>query len=278
MFAPHEPGGPRRQLGEGGGDDLGAELVNRLGEPAHPEIQGVELGVQVAVGMGRYPADAADEVHHVAAQLAAVAQLHRRDEHALLGALGGRRVVVPGNGAPDVGVVPHRGQPAEQPAAAEVGAHQLHVVEVRAAPVGVIEDPDVAVSRAAAGRSRLDGEFDGARHGSREDRQAGGALDQGRPGGGVVDAMGGVVGLGNDGVEGRAEQGGVHLVHELLEPPLENGQRDGIQHGAHPRGSRAAARPAGRGMPLPALMCADPPGRPAGPPRRRRSPGNPCAR
>ena len=226
---PHQPGRPVGQLGEGGGHRVGPVLADHLPQPPPAQVQGVELGVEVAVGVGGHPADAADQVHHVGPQLAPVAQLHGRDQHPLLGALGGRGVVVAGDGAPHVGVVAHRRQPAEQPAPAEVGLHQLHVVEVGAAPVGVVEDPHVAGGRAAGGRGRLDGQGRRPGQGPGEDGQAGGALHQGGPGDRVVDAVGGVVGLGDDRVEGRPEQGGVHLVHQLLQAPLQHGQGHRVQ-------------------------------------------------
>ena len=45
---------------------------------------------------------------------------------------------------------------------------------------------------------------------------------------GVIEAVAGVAGLGDDGVEGGAIERRVHLVGDLLEPAFQHGQRDGI--------------------------------------------------
>ena len=238
---PHEPGRPGGEFAERRGDHVRTELVDHLVHAAHAEVQGIELRGEISVGVGGNPADAADQADHVGPQSARVAQLHRRYQHPLLGALGGRGVVVARNRAADVGVVPHRRHPAEQPAVAEVGAHQLHVVEMGAAPVRVVEDPGVAVAGPAGGCRRLDGQACRSGHGAREYGQPRRPLHQRGPRDGVVDAVGGVVGLRDDRIEGRAEQGCVHLVHQLLQPPLKHGQRHRVQPG--PSGAAHRDRP-----------------------------------
>ena len=52
------------------------------------------------------------------------------------------------------------------------------------------------------------------------------------PDGGVVEPVRGVVRLGDDRIEGAAEQRRVHLVGDLLEAAFEDGEGDGVKHRA----------------------------------------------
>jgi hypothetical protein len=78
---------------------------------------------------------------------------------------------------------------------------------------------------AARFRGLVDHRLHGKGHDADEDRQAGFALHQGLTGDGIVNAVGGVVGLGDDRIEGGAEQRRVHLVGDLLQAALQDRQR-----------------------------------------------------
>ena len=110
---------------------------------------------------------------------------------------------------------------------------------MRATLVRVVEQPDVAILHAGA---TFGGHAHGGAHGKghRADkhRQSGLALDQRVAGLRVIQAVAGVVRLGNDGVERAAVQRGVHLVGNLLQPPAQHRKRHRIQnlfshHGVH---------------------------------------------
>ena len=123
-------------------------------------------------------------------------------------------------------------------------AHQAEVVEVRAAVVGIVEQIGVARLEPAVARDLVDHGLDGERHGADEDRQAGRALHQGRAGLGVVEAVAGVVRLGDDRIERRAVERRVHLVGDLDETAVEHRERDRIEraHRLRFRSRRARLR------------------------------------
>ena len=158
-------------------------------------------------------------------------QLHRRKANALLMALGGLGIVVAGNIAADIEPVADRGQPAEQLPVPEDRPHQPEIVEVRAALIGIVEQEGIARLEPAVARHLVDHRLDREGHGTDEDRQAIGALHQRVAGDGVVEPVAGVARLGDDRVEGRAEQRRVHLVGDLFEPALQDGQSDRIDAG-----------------------------------------------
>ncbi len=108
---------------------------------------------------------------------------------------------------------------------ADEGGDEADVGEVGAAEVGVVEDEDIALGGVG---ELVDDGLGGERHGADEDGEAGLALDEGVTGGAVVEAMAGVVGFGDGGVEGGAEEGGVHFVGDLFEPAFEDRQGDAV--------------------------------------------------
>ena len=69
-------------------------------------------------------------------------------------------------------------------------------------------------------------------HGADEHRQPKFALRDQRAGVAVVDAVGAVVGLRDDGRERRAREGDVHLVADLPQARLDDGEREGIDGGS----------------------------------------------
>ena len=104
---------------------------------------------------------------------------------------------------------------------------------MRAAVIGIVEEIGVAVGEAAVARDLVDHGLDGERHRADEDRQAGRALHQRRAGLGVIEAVAGVVRLGDDRIERRAIQRRVHLVGDLDETAVEHRERDRIQRLSH---------------------------------------------
>ncbi len=124
-------------------------------------------------------------------------------------------------------------QPAEQLAVDEDGLGEAHVHQVGAAEIGVVDDVDVA-GLGPAGLALGDEADDVAGrvlHRADEDRQAELALGDQRAGVAVVDAVGAVVGLGDDRREGRAREGDVHLVADLLQAGLDDGEGQGVDGG-----------------------------------------------
>ena len=85
----------------------------------------------------------------------------------------------------------------------------------------------------AVARDLVDHRLDREGHGADEDRQAGRALHQGCAGLGVIEAVAGVVRLGDDRIERRAIQRRVHLVGDLDEAAVEHRKRDRIERLHH---------------------------------------------
>jgi hypothetical protein len=121
-----------------------------------------------------------------------------------------------------------RCQKAEQLSVAEERPNELEVVQVGTAVIGIVEDEHISIREIALGL--VDHGLDGKRHGANEDRQAALSLHQRFSIVFVIQPVSGVVRLGDDGIEGRAEQGGVHLVCNLFKPTVENGECHGIDH------------------------------------------------
>ncbi len=174
---------------------------------------------------------AEDDVDHVLDDLTAAREADGREDESLLEDVRRAGVVVPRHRAAHVVPVADGRQPAEDAAVVEVRPDKSHVGQMRSADMGVVEDPDVAVGNVALARL-LDHGRHAIGHDAHEDRQARFALHQRRARLGVVDPVGGVVRLGDDRVEGRAEERRVHLVGDLLHPARENRKRDRID-GAH---------------------------------------------
>ncbi len=120
------------------------------------------------------------------------------------------------------------GEETEHLAVPEHGLDQPEVGKVGAAVIRIVEDPDVALVDAALLRGLVDDRLHGKGHDADEDRQAGFTLHQGLAGVRIVDAVGGVMGLGDDRVEGGAEQGRVHFVGDLFQTALQDCERDRI--------------------------------------------------
>ena len=98
------------KLGEGRGDNVVAGFVEELMEPPRAQLERVDLAVEVAIGAEGLTAVRLDDREDVAAELALGKELHRRDQHRLLIALGRHRIVVAGNVAADIVIMPDRGE------------------------------------------------------------------------------------------------------------------------------------------------------------------------
>jgi hypothetical protein len=172
--------------------------------------------------------------HQLGVELAALVELHRRQAQALLLDLGGVGREAAGDHAADVGPVAGVGEPAEEAAGAEERLDELHVHEVRAAEVGIVEDVDVALLRrpCPALADGVDHGGHGVLHRADEDRQAQLPLRDQLAGVGGVEAVGAVVRLGDHGAEGGAGERQVHLVADLDEAVADDGEGDGVEgHG-----------------------------------------------
>ena len=103
------------------------------------------------------------------------------------------------------------------------GGCEADVHQVGAAEVGVVDDVDVAGlgRQGLAGGDALDDVAGRELHGADEDRKPAGSLGDQRAVAGGVDAVGAVVGLGDDRREGGAGEGEVHLVADLLQAGLD---------------------------------------------------------
>jgi hypothetical protein len=117
------------------------------------------------------------------------------------------------------------GEVAKELVAVVEGLDELDVHAVGAAEVGIVHHHDVPGDQVLA---QADHRLHGELHRAHEDGQARLALGDDLPGDAVVDAVGAVARLGDDGREGGALQGQVGFIDRLLEAVLHDGQRDGI--------------------------------------------------
>ena len=204
------------------------------------EAERVELAVEVAPVRQRHARIGGEDIDNVLLQYAAADDLDRRHAKAFLKTFRRLGVEIAGHVAADIEPVADRGEPGEYLAAAHHRTHQTEVVEVGAAVVGIVEQISVALREMAVLAHLVDHRLDRERHRADEDRQARGALHQGRAGLGVIEAVAGVVRLGDDRIEGRAVERRVHLVGDLHQAAVEHGERHRIER-AHQR--RPEVRP-----------------------------------
>ena len=95
---------------------------------------------------------------------------------------------------------------------------------MRAAVVGIIENEHIAIRNAAVTLYPLDHGLHRKGHHPDKDRKPRFALDKGFACLRVIDAVAGIMRLGNDRVEGGAEECCIHLVGDLFETAFENGK------------------------------------------------------
>ena len=200
-------------------------------QAALAEVERVDLAVEIAPVRLRHTGVRGQDVDDVLLDDAGAKQLHRRDADALLEALRRLRIVVAGDVATDVEPVPDRCDPGEHAAVTHQWTHQTEIVEVGAAVVRIVEQIGVAGGEIAVAGDLVDHRLDRERHGADEDRQPRRALHQGGAGLGVIEAVAGIVRLGDDRIERRAVERRVHLVGDLDEAAIEHRKRDRIERG-----------------------------------------------
>ena len=174
-----------------------------------------------------------DDRQDLLIHLALLPELHRRQAQPLLLHFGGAGREAARHHAADIGPVAGIGQPGEQLALVEERLHEPHIHEMRAAEIGIVDDEHVArIDLAGVVRLHaLDHRPGRELHGADEHRQAELALGDQRAVGDVVDAVGTVHALGDHRREGGAHEGEVHLVADLDQAVLDDGQGDGIEVG-----------------------------------------------
>lgn len=123
-----------------------------------------------------------------------------------------------------------RGEDGEQLPVDEARRDELHVLQVAAAQIGIVHDPDVAGLETALRVGDLDHRLDGKLRVGEEDRQAVATLRDGLASHGMEDAVRAVVRLRDDRRERRMNEMEVHLVGNLLERAANNGKCHGIDH------------------------------------------------
>ena len=233
------------QLLHARGHGLLAVAVDQRREPLLAHRERGDLRLDVADPLLRHPDVREDDRQDVLVHHALAEELHRRQPQPLLLHLGRARREPAGHRAARVRPVAGVRQVRPQPAAVEERLHHLHVHQVRAARVRVVDDEDVAGLEAvgAALRDVLDHRARRELHDADEDRQPELALRDDLAVVLRVDAVGAVEALRDDGRERRALEGEVHLARDLLQPVLDDDQRDRIDrlHASPPHGDDEVA-------------------------------------
>ena len=170
-----------------------------------------------------------DDRQDLVVDRAALVELDRRQPQTFLLDLGRVGREAARHHAAGVGPVAGVGEPAPRLAGAEERLHELHVHQVRAAEVRVVDDEDVArLERDLQALHALDHRLHRELHRADEHRQAELALRDQLAGRQVVDAVGAVERLGDHRAERAAHEGEVHLVADLLQAVLKHAERDRV--------------------------------------------------
>ena len=172
-----------------------------------------------------------DDRQDLLVHLALLEEFHRRQAQSFLLDLRRAGREAARHHAADVGPVAGVGEPGEHLALVEERLHEPHVHQMRAAEIGIVDDEDVARIDLAGivALHALDHRPGRELHGADEHRQAELALGDQRAVGGVIDAVGTVHALRDHRREGRAHEGEIHLVADLDQAVLDDGQGDGIE-------------------------------------------------
>ena len=121
-----------------------AELGEQLAEPALADARRADHGREIAAEVAGMAHIEHDHLVDVLAPLALLVELQRRNADAFLEDLGRAGVVGSVRGAADVALVRAVDRPEHQPVAVEDGHERRQVRQMIAAPVGVVQQVDVA--------------------------------------------------------------------------------------------------------------------------------------
>ena len=220
-------------LGDRLAHDLRTIAVDQGGEPLLTGRERGGLGLDVADALVGNADVGQDDGQDFLVHLALLEELHRRQAQAFLLDLGGAGRETARHHAADIGPVAGIGQPGEQLPPVEERLHEAHVHQMGATEIGIVDDEHVARIDLAGivALHPLDHRLGRELHGAHEYRQAELALGDQRTVGGIVDAVRAVHALGDNRREGGAHKGKIHLVADLDQAVLDDGQRDGIEVG-----------------------------------------------
>ena len=211
-----------------------AVLVEKCRHPPGAHQQRRRLGLDVADALLGHADVGEDDRKDLLVDPPLLVELDRREAQALLHHLGGARREAARHHASGVRPVAGVRQPGEVRALVEEGQRETHVHQVGAAEVRVVDREDVALAHRGPGGDQVLGR---ELHGADEDRQTQLALRDQLAVLLGVDAVGAIQPLRDDRAEGRADEGEVHLVADLLQAALHHAEGDGIEL-AHPLTSR----------------------------------------
>ncbi len=215
------------QFGDAGPDGVGSVAIQELAQAALTDFEGGQVGLDVAAPFAGHADVGEDEFQEVFVEDAFAKQLDRRDAQSLLVDLGGAGGEAAGDHAADVRPVAAVGEEDEQLAVVEEGLHHADVHQVGSAGVGIVDEEEVALVDVVAVDGAQDG-LGGELHYADEEGQAPASLGDDLTGVGFVDAVGEVVGLGDDRRKGGALHGQVHLFGDLFESAAHDRQGQGI--------------------------------------------------
>ena len=190
------------------------------------EPVGAHLAADVAHHHLRRAAVGVDEPLQLAHRPARVHELHRRQVQAFLEDLPGRARAAARYRAADVALVRHAGAEAHPLALVEDRCQHAHVRSVgAAAAVGVVDDVGVAFLQLLRGKP-FEEPLGASREGAHVERQHHVLGDDLGPG--VEDGAARVVGFADDGGEARAEERGLHLLHDAVQRGADDLDGDGV--------------------------------------------------
>ena len=224
-------------------DDRRAVLLEEREEPALPDPGGADHRRQIALEVARVADVGRDHLEHVVADGPRLPEPERGDADPLLPDLGRPRVVGAVRGAADVALVRTVDRPEEEPLAGEHRDEGREVRQVVVAVIGVVQEVDVAGPHAVT-EELLDGP-DGPRDRADVDRHVLRLGDE--PALGVAEGGGEVTARVEDLRVRGAEHRLAHLLHDGLEPVLDDrdGDRiDALTHGSGLLGALHLTRPA----------------------------------
>ena len=224
--------------GMGGGR---AELRQQLRQPALAEPGRAYHCREIAPEVAGMADVEHDQLVDVLAPHALVVEFQRRDAEAFLEDLGGGGVVGAVRGAADVALVRAVDRPEGKAVAVEHRHERRQVRQVIAAPIGIVEQVDIARTDRALeeivhGPGRI-------RQRADVDRHMLGLRDQATLG--VAQRGGEVAARIEDLRVGGPQHGLAHLLHDGVQPVLDHGDGDRIDDNAHAAASPGAGR---RGM------------------------------